>query len=65
MEALAIMMIVVALVTVGHCTAPAVTRVEWERCAAVCTGNEGVHSLDNRGNCTCGNGVGKGIGGKQ
>lgn len=61
MEVFAIGVIALSLVAVGHCTAPAVTRVEWERCVAVCLQNDGVHSLDNRGNCTCGNGVSKGI----
>jgi hypothetical protein len=65
MEVLAIAMMMIALVTVGHCTAPAVTRVEWERCAVVCVPNDGIHSLDNRGNCTCGNGVSKGIHGQD
>lgn len=65
MEVLAILIVAIGLVTVGHCTAPAVTRVDWERCQAVCTSNDGVHSLSSGGSCTCGNGVNKGIKGDK
>lgn len=65
MEFLAIIMLAVGLITLGHCTAPAVTRVDWERCAEVCTANGGIHSLNYAGTCTCGNGVSKGIGRKE